>query len=100
MTTLEKVHAVIDRDVRPLLRDHGGDLRVIGIEGDCLQVAFLGACRGCPGAQMTMEDLVSLKVTESVPEIKKVVLKSDVSEDMIHFAKKILNGGATCTNTK
>lgn len=97
---LEKVHDVIEHDIRPLLRDHGGDLTVIALENGILKVKFLGACSGCPGAQMTLEDLVQTKIKEHIPEIKSVVLQTDLSEDMIDFAKKLLNGGTTCTNIK
>lgn len=99
-TTLEKVEDVIEQDIRPLLKEHGGDLKVIALEEKTLKVKFLGACSGCPGAQMTLEDLVQLKITEKISEIKSVVLQTDLSEDMIDFAKKLLNGGNACTNIK
>lgn len=99
-TTLEHVNEIIELKVRPLLREHGGDLKVIALEGDTLKVRFLGACSGCPGAQMTLEDLVQTHITENIPSIKRVILQNDLSEDMIDFAKKLLNGGKTCTNIK
>lgn len=86
-----KVKTVIEDDIRPLLHDHNGDIELISIEGDTANIRFLGACRGCPGAQMTINDIVQIKINEKVPEINKVKLNSDISEDMIALAKKILN---------
>lgn len=88
-----RVEDVIKLDVRPMLHDHDGDIKLIDIDEDdgIAKVRFLGACRGCPGAQMTINDIVAMRIGTKVPEIKKVVLVDGISEDMISMAKKILS---------
>ena len=50
----EKVSEVIEQ-VRPALQDHGGDVELLGVDEDkTVRVRLQGACRGCPGATMTM----------------------------------------------
>jgi Fe-S cluster biogenesis protein NfuA len=44
----ERVRGVIDADIRPLLKIHGGDVSLLDITDDgCVQLEFEGACRGC-----------------------------------------------------
>lgn len=92
MTDLfKKVEDVIKLDIRPMLHDHDGDIKLMSVDNGVAKVRFLGACRGCPGAQMTINDVVTLKINEKVAEIKKVVLVDGISEDMLSMAKKLLS---------
>lgn len=91
MDLFDRVESVIKNDIRPMLHDHNGDIELIEIDEMVAKVKFLGACRACPGAQMTINEIVSLKIKESVPEINKVVLVDGISEDMLSMARKILN---------
>ena len=44
----ERVRDVIDADIRPSLKIHGGDVSLLDITDDgCVQLEFEGACRGC-----------------------------------------------------
>jgi Fe-S cluster biogenesis protein NfuA len=44
----ERVRDVIDADIRPILKIHGGDVSLLDITDDgCVQLEFEGACRGC-----------------------------------------------------
>ena len=45
---LEKIEAVLNEQVRPALRAHGGELEVDHLEGGVLYVKLLGQCAGCP----------------------------------------------------
>lgn len=85
-----RVNEIIEQEIRPLLHDHKGDITLVSVVDGVANVKFLGACRGCPGAQMTINDMVELKITEKIPEVKKVVLVNDISRDMVDMAKKIL----------
>jgi len=42
-------------------------------ENGTVKVRLQGACRGCPGAQMTLKMGVERNVKERVPEVKEVV---------------------------
>lgn len=91
MSDLEKkVHAVIDEKIKPHLNAHHGDIQVVSLIDGKLTVKLEGACKGCPGAQITFNDLIEQTFKEHVPEVKSIELKQELSEDMIAFAKKML----------
>ncbi|HNS19769.1 MAG TPA: NifU family protein [Sedimentisphaerales bacterium] len=69
----EKVTEVIE-SVRPALQGHGGDVELIGVDEDkTVRLRLQGACRGCPGATMTMKMGIERILREKVPEVKQVV---------------------------
>lgn len=47
---LEKINAVLDEQIRPYLQNDGGDLYVMGLEGNKLSVHYQGACGSCPSS--------------------------------------------------
>jgi Fe-S cluster biogenesis protein NfuA len=68
-----QVTDVID-SIRPMLQNDGGDIELVGIDEDkTVRVRLQGACRGCPGAQMTLKMGVERLLKERVPEVKEVV---------------------------
>jgi Fe-S cluster biogenesis protein NfuA len=69
----EKVSEVIEM-VRPALQGHGGDVQLLGVDEDrTVRVRLQGACRGCPGATMTMKMGIERILKERVPDVKQVV---------------------------
>jgi Fe-S cluster biogenesis protein NfuA len=69
----QKVSNVLDT-IRPLLQRDGGDLELVSIEDDkTVKVRLQGACRGCPGAQMTLKMGVERILREQIPDVKEVV---------------------------
>jgi Fe-S cluster biogenesis protein NfuA len=68
---LEHVERVLDEQVRPRLREDGGDLQVVGIDEDnIVQVRLLGACNGCSSSVVTLTMLAEKAVKAQVPEIR------------------------------
>ncbi len=47
---LEKINELLDEQIRPYLQGDGGDLHVIGLEGNTLTVHYQGACGSCPSS--------------------------------------------------
>jgi Fe-S cluster biogenesis protein NfuA len=47
---LAKINALLDEQVRPYLQGDGGDLYVVGLEGNRLSVHYQGACGSCPSS--------------------------------------------------
>jgi Fe-S cluster biogenesis protein NfuA len=47
---LDRINEVLDDQVRPYLQGDGGDLYVIGLEGNRLTVHYQGACGSCPSS--------------------------------------------------
>jgi Fe-S cluster biogenesis protein NfuA len=69
----EKVKDVIE-SIRSMLQNDGGDIELVGIDEDkSVRVRLQGACRGCPGAAMTLKMGVERLLKERVPEVKQVV---------------------------
>ncbi|MEL7649368.1 MAG: NifU family protein [Sedimentibacter sp.] len=87
----ERIENALDQFVRPKLSEHYGDLEVIKFEDGVLEIKLLGKCSGCPSAKFTTEDLVEAELKKYVPGLEKVILNESVSEDLLDFAKKILN---------
>ncbi len=55
MTEAEKeklavIQDLLDEQVRPYLQGDGGDLHVVGLEGNVLKVHYQGACGSCPSS--------------------------------------------------
>ena len=60
-------------DIRPHLQADGGDIELVEVTEDgIVKVRLVGACAGCPGAQMTLQLGVERAVKERVPEVKAV----------------------------
>ncbi|MBE0536969.1 MAG: NifU family protein [Phycisphaerae bacterium] len=69
----EQVTEVIQA-IRPMLQNDGGDIELVGIDEDnTVRVRLQGACRGCPGAAMTLKMGVERLLKEKVAGVKEVV---------------------------
>jgi Fe-S cluster biogenesis protein NfuA len=47
---LAAIQELLDEQVRPYLQGDGGDLHVVGLEGNLLKVHYQGACGSCPSS--------------------------------------------------
>ena len=47
---LQKIREVLDMEIRPYLQGDGGDLHIVGLEQNYLQVHYQGACGSCPSS--------------------------------------------------
>jgi Fe-S cluster biogenesis protein NfuA len=69
----EQVQKAIDR-IRPNLQSDGGDVELIDVgEDGVVKVKLVGACHGCPMAQMTLKNGIEKFLKEEVPAVKSVV---------------------------
>jgi NifU-like protein len=73
LTNLQKIKLIeetIDREIRPSLRQDGGDIDIIDIIGDRVLVATRGACATCKAADITLKHFVEHRLKEMVsPDI-------------------------------
>ena len=71
---LYMINGLLDEQIRPYLQGDGGDLHVLGLEGNKLTVHYQGACGSCPssmsGTLVSIEQL--LKTIE--PDIEVVAV--------------------------
>ena len=69
----ERVKELLN-DVRPNLQADGGDVELIDISDDgIVKVKLLGACSGCPMAQMTLKMGIEKYLKEKIHEVTEVV---------------------------
>lgn len=64
------VRKLIDTDIRPFVQADGGDIELIGIEGNRVQVRLTGACETCPSSPSTLREGVEARLKAMVsPEL-------------------------------
>ena len=71
---LDKINAILDEQVRPYLQGDGGDLYIMGLEGNRLRVHYQGACGSCPSSiSGTLTGIENL-VRQIEPDIEVVAV--------------------------
>jgi Fe-S cluster biogenesis protein NfuA len=91
MSVEKNIQEVLEKKVNPILASHYGAAELTSFEEGTAYVRLTGACAACPSAQYTIEDVVRAEVVEALPGVEHVVLDTSVSEDLIDFAREILN---------
>jgi Fe-S cluster biogenesis protein NfuA len=73
-TMTEQVREVIEA-IRPMLQADGGDIDLVGVDesSGVVKVRLQGACKGCPGAAITLKMGVERHLKYKVPAVKEVV---------------------------
>ena len=69
-----KVHEVIQRDIKPYIEADGGQIMLQSVNEGVVFVHLAGACAGCPGATMTLKGGVERILKAKIPEVKAVML--------------------------
>ena len=60
------------QEIRPLLAFHRGDIEFIEFKEGVVYVKLLGACHGCPLAQLTLKSGVEELLRARVKEVDRV----------------------------
>ena len=70
----DQVKDVID-SIRPVLQADGGDVDLVSVDEatGVVSVRLQGACKGCPGAAMTLKMGIERQMKEKVPGVTEVV---------------------------
>lgn len=69
----QKVEEALE-EIRPFLRNDGGNISLVGIENDTLvKVRLEGNCVGCSVNQMTLKSGVEMTIKKHAPQIEEVV---------------------------
>jgi len=69
MTNIRKIQLIqetIEREIRPHLKQDGGDIELIDVDGDRVIVSMRGQCAACPAANFTLDGFVGAKLREFV----------------------------------
>ena len=71
LTNIQRMRLIeetLEREIKPALRQDGGDLELIDIEGSKVIVALRGTCSFCPSADFTLKQYVEAKLKEFVTD--------------------------------
>lgn len=69
----KKVELALD-EIRPFLKNDGGDISLLSIDdGKVVKVRLEGACVGCSVNQMTLKSGVEMTIKKYAPQIESVI---------------------------
>ena len=60
-------------EIRPFLKNDGGDISLIEVKNKTVKVRLEGACTTCSVNQMTLKSGVEMTIKKHAPEIENVV---------------------------
>ena len=63
---IAKIQEVIEKEIRPMLQQDGGDLELVDVDGTRVFVALRGTCTSCPSSGFTLKSAVEAKIKELV----------------------------------
>lgn len=66
--------------VRPYLGSHGGDVRLLDVDGEVVRLQFSGSCSSCPSSAVTLELAVQDAVRAAAPEVASIEVVAQVKE--------------------
>ncbi len=84
------LNEIFDRDVRPKLLEHDGNLELVDIRDGVAYIRMLGHCSGCPSAMYTLESIVKEEVLAQTDIVTDVKLHYEVSDELLDFAKSLM----------
>lgn len=73
LTNLQKIRLIeetLEREIKPSLKQDGGDIELVDVDGDVVLVSLRGNCAACSAAEITLKQYVETKLRELVaPEL-------------------------------
>jgi Fe-S cluster biogenesis protein NfuA/nitrite reductase/ring-hydroxylating ferredoxin subunit len=60
------------RSVRPYMESHGGDVELLGLDGDIARLRLQGSCDGCPASSATLELAIKSALEEAAPDLQGI----------------------------
>jgi Fe-S cluster biogenesis protein NfuA len=67
----QKIQDAINQ-IRPALQADGGDVELVDVVDGVVQLRLVGACHGCPSAQVTLHQGIEHFLKERIPEVVRV----------------------------
>ncbi len=83
LTNLQKIKLIedtIEREIRPILKQDGGDLKLVDIVGNRVIVALMGTCARCKVSSVTLKNFVENKLREVVSP--KITVEEEYENDI------------------
>ncbi len=79
---VQEVEQVLEK-IRPALKEHQGELKLIEIKDDVVYLSFEGGCSSCPVVDISLKNLVDTVIKGNLKWVKKVEItqqKYDISQ--------------------
>ncbi len=70
-----RVREIVERDIRPLVAQDGGDVVFLAYRGGIAELLLRGACADCPSAARTLAEGIEARLRELVPDLIGVVAR-------------------------
>jgi len=64
--------------VRPLLRSHGGNVELLGVDDGIVRLRLVGSCHGCPSSTLTMKQTIEEAIIARAPDVTAVQVEGGV----------------------
>ncbi|WP_406699273.1 NifU family protein [Singulisphaera sp. Ch08] len=64
--------------VRPQLHSHGGDVELLGIDGNVVRLRLQGSCHGCPSSAATLKQTIESAIFGTAPDVAAIEVEEDV----------------------
>ena len=76
---LNELETIIERDIRPLVRRHEGDVELLGFDEGTgtVSVRLSGTCVGCPLSRITLKVGILRTLQKEFPQIRDVVAEQE-----------------------
>lgn len=89
------VEQVVEEKIRPYIRSHRGDFRILDWDEDHMIIRYTGACSECPSAALGTRLYMERTLSEELGRAFHVEVAETVSDDLLDMARKILFKGQT-----
>jgi len=91
-----RVTQALDK-VRPYLDSHGGNVELIGITNDVVQLRLEGSCKSCPSSAMTLKLAIEEAIMSAAPDVLAIeaegVMEQPAPTGFVQIGKSNNNGG-------
>ena len=68
----QQIETVLDKEIRPMLAMHRGDLELVSFENGVVSIRLLGTCKGCPLSDLTLKAGIEEVLVQKVPGVTRV----------------------------
>ena len=71
---IRKIEKILDEQIRPALKGHGGDIEVVDFDSAKLFIKLVGGCQGCSSSKATVKDGIERLLKGKFPGIVSEVV--------------------------
>jgi Fe-S cluster biogenesis protein NfuA/nitrite reductase/ring-hydroxylating ferredoxin subunit len=97
-----RVMQALDK-VRPYLDSHGGNVELIGVEGEVVRLRLQGSCKSCPSSAMTLKLAIEEAIMNAAPDVVAIEAEGALESPppaptgFVQIGKRQGNGDASHT---